>query len=314
MANQPTFHHFPIAHRGGKRMAYWQWGDPDAKHLVVCVHGLTRQGRDFDVLAEALLDKASSQGASVRVICFDIVGRGQSDWLDDPMGYVIPLYVQDMMALLTALHTSNPYTILDWVGTSMGGLIGIATLGAIGMGVVKLPVAATHLVLNDVGPTIEWTSLVRIGQYLGRHSPSVGIFETEQSGADAMWAIASSFGPHSPAQWLALSKPQMKQCPDGRFTFCYDPAIATAFKAVNQEQTVAGEAMMWQLFEHITAKTLVTRGKESDLLSIDTAKAMTQRGLKMPAPARVVEFPGVGHAPTFVARDQHDLVTQFLMN
>jgi pimeloyl-ACP methyl ester carboxylesterase len=314
MGNQPTLHYFPIAHRGGKRMAYWQWGDPAAKHLVVCVHGLTRQGRDFDVLAQAILDKASSTGEPVCVICVDIVGRGQSDWLNDPMEYVIPLYAQDMMAFLTARHISNPYTTLDWVGTSMGGLIGMATLGAIGLGVVKLPVAARHLVLNDVGPTIEWASLVRIGQYLGRHSPAVGIFETEQAGADAMWLVSSSFGPHTSEQWLALSKPQLKRCTDGKFTLCYDPSIALAFKAVNQEQTVAGEAMMWQLYEHITAKTLITRGKESDLLSPATAKAMTERGLKMPVPARLVEFVGVGHAPTFVDQDQHDLVVDFLMN
>ncbi|MDI9334273.1 MAG: alpha/beta hydrolase [Cytophagales bacterium] len=310
----PTRHHFPLEHRGAKRMAYWLWGDPAASHLVVCVHGLTRQGRDFDVLAQAILDKASSRGESVRVICVDIIGRGASDWLADPMDYAVPLYAQDMLAFLTALHTSAPYQRLDWVGTSMGGLIGMATLGAVGMGVATLPVAAARLVLNDVGPTIEWSSLVRIGSYLGKHTPDVGIFTSAQEAADAMWQISSSFGPHSPAEWLALSTHQLRPCTDGKWTLAYDPAIAIPFKAVNQEQTVAGEAAMWQLYENITAKTLVTRGLESDLLSPATAKAMTERGFKMPVPARLVEFAGVGHAPTFVASNQHDIVVDFLLD
>ena len=318
MSNEPTLHYFPLAHRGAKdqtkRMAYWSWGDPAAKHLVVCVHGLTRQGRDFDVLAEAILDKASSRGESVRVICVDIVGRGKSDWLDDPMTYAIPNYAQDMVVFLTMLHSASTYDTLDWVGTSMGGLIGMAVLGSVGLGDITLPVAPRHLVLNDVGPVIEWSSLVRIGAYLGRHVPGVGIFETEQQGADAMWLLASSFGPHTPAAWLELSSHQMKKCADGKFTLAYDPDIATLFKTASRETTSAGEAMLWQLYEHIMAKTLITRGQESDLLSADTAKAMAERGLKMPVPARVVEFAGVGHAPTFVAKDQHDLVVEFLLD
>lgn len=295
-------------------MAYWCWGNPAAKHLVVCVHGLTRQGRDFDVLSQAIVDKASTRGESVRVICVDIVGRGQSDWLDDPMSYAIPSYVQDMAVFLAALHLSSPYETLDWVGTSMGGLIGMGVLGGLGMGAVELPVAVRRLVLNDVGPVIEWPSLVRIGQYLGHHSPSVGMFESEQQGAQAMWLLSKSFGPHSAAQWLELSIHQMKKCSDGKFTLAYDPAIATLFKTASRESTAAGETMLWQLYEHITAQTLITRGQESDLLSAATAKAMIERSFKMPVPARVVEFAGVGHAPTFVAKDQHDLVVDFLMN
>jgi pimeloyl-ACP methyl ester carboxylesterase len=314
----PALHYFPLAHRAKadstKRMAYWSWGDPAAKHLIVCVHGLTRQGRDFDILAQALLDKASSRGESVRVICVDIIGRGMSDWLDDPLTYAIPNYAQDVIAFLTALHVANPYDTLDWVGTSMGGLIGMGVIGGFGMGQVELHVAVRRLVLNDVGPTIEWSSLVRIGQYLGQHKPNVGIWQTEQQGADAMWLLASSFGPHTQEAWLTLSTHQLKKCADGKFTFAYDPAIANLFKTASRESTRAGETFLWQLYEDISAETLITRGLESDLLSPATAKAMTERGKKMPKPARVVEFAGVGHAPTFVAKDQHDLVVDFLLN
>jgi pimeloyl-ACP methyl ester carboxylesterase len=278
------------------------------------VHGLTRQGRDFDVLAEAILDKASSRGESVRVICVDIIGRGKSDWLDDPMGYAVPLYAQDMSEFLVTLHTAHPYQTLDWVGTSMGGLIGMGVIGGFGMGVVELPVAVRRLVLNDVGPTIEWSSLVRLSSNLGRHVPNVGIWETPQQGADAVWQTSSSFGPHSKAAWLALSTHQMKQCADGKFTFAYDPAIATLFKTASRESTTAGEGFLWQLYEDITAETLITRGQDSDLLSTMTAAAMCERGKNMPVAARLVEFAGVGHAPTFVAKDQHDLVVDFLLN
>ncbi len=313
MDAQPVLNYFSLTQRSAKRMAYWQWGDPKAAHLVVCVHGLTRQGRDFDVLAKALLDKAQRKAESIRVIAVDIIGRGQSDWLDAPMDYSIPLYAQDMVAFLTQLHQDAPYQRLDWVGTSMGGLIGMGVLGGVGMGMIALPVAVNGLVLNDVGPTLEWSSLVRIGQYLGRHPPSTGIWDTEQQGADAIWEVSSSFGPHSQQAWLELSRHQMKKCADGKYTLAYDPAIATLFKTATAESTAAGEAALWKFYEHITAKTLVTRGEESDLLSKATAMAMTERGFKMPAPARVIEFAGVGHAPTFVAKDQYDAVCNFLL-
>jgi pimeloyl-ACP methyl ester carboxylesterase len=217
-----------------------------------------------------------------------------------------------MSEFLNALHAEHAYTTLDWVGTSMGGLIAMGVIGGFGMGVVELPVAVRRLVLNDVGPALEWSSLVRIGSYLGRHSPSVGIWETEQQGADAMWQISSSFGPHSQAEWLALSRPLMKQCADSKFTLAYDPAIAELFKMASREASAAGEGLLWQLYEDITAETLITRGLESDLLSTATAAAMIERGRKMPVPARLVEFEGVGHAPTFVAENQHSVVVDFL--
>ncbi|MFT4243142.1 MAG: alpha/beta hydrolase [Acidovorax sp.] len=280
------------------RMAYWEWnatGNPAHPHVIVCVHGLSRQGRDFDTLARALAPHA-------RVICPDVAGRGQSDWLADPALYQIPQYAADMLAMLAQLHQQAPITTLDWVGTSMGGLIGMAVAGQPGL---PLPVPVRRLVLNDVGPVIQWQALQRIGQYLGR----LARYDTVQQAADAMWAISSSFGPHTPEEWLALSRPMVKALPDGGFTLHYDPAIAVPFRAVTQEAAAEGEAALWQSYDHIAASTLLLRGAESDLLSPETAQAMAQRGPR----ARVVEFAGVGHAPTLVAPGQVAAVTEFLL-
>lgn len=282
---------------GSHRMAYWEWGDPTSGHVIVCVHGLSRQGRDFDVLAQALCARADHP---VRVVCPDVVGRGQSDWLKDPMGYQVPNYAADMLALLAKLAPTR----LDWVGTSMGGLIGMVICGQPDL---PLPVPVSRLVLNDVGPAIQWEAIQRIGQYLGKS----GRFASVDEAAQAMWAISSSFGPHTREQWLALSRPMLKAMTDaqGGYALHYDPAIAIPFGAATQESTAQGEQMLWKLYDNIKASTLLVRGAQSDLLSPQTAFAMTQRGPK----AKLVEFDGVGHAPTFIADEQVDAVASFLL-
>jgi pimeloyl-ACP methyl ester carboxylesterase len=279
---------------GSHRMAYWLWGDAQAEHTVVCVHGLTRQGRDFDVLAQALVAGADHP---VRVVCPDVAGRGMSDWLADPRAYAIPNYAADMLALLAEL---KPQT-LDWVGTSMGGLIGI------GVCAHAQAVGATvrRLVLNDVGPVLEWQSIQRIGTYLGKTMH----FDSLQQAADALWSIASSFGPHTPLQWLELSRHMLKTDPQGGLRIHYDPAMALPFQAITKEAAEQGEAALWALYDSITARTLLLRGAESDLLSVYTATQMTQRGPK----ARLLEFAGVGHAPTLVDQTQVDAVASFLL-
>jgi pimeloyl-ACP methyl ester carboxylesterase len=285
---------------GGHCMAYWQWGRPDSAHVIVCMHGLSRQGRDFDVLARAL-----SEQADVRVVCPDVVGRGESDWLKDPMDYQLRTYAGDMLALLGQLHAQAPVASLDWVGTSMGGLIGVAVCGTPGL---PLPAPVRRLVLNDVGPAIQWQAIVRIGTYLGL----AGHFGSVQEAADAMWAISQSFGPHTPEQWLALSRPMLRrvsEAADAQWRLHYDPAIAVPFKQETEESARHGEAMLWQLYDNIKAETLVIRGRQSDLLSPQTAQAMTQRGPR----ARLVEFDGVGHAPTLIAPGQLAAVTGFLL-
>ena len=275
-------------------MAYWQWGDANSDHVIICAHGLSRQGRDFDVLAQALCDAAPGK---LRVVCPDVVGRGKSDWLKDPMGYQIPQYAADMLALISQLQPKT----LDWVGTSMGGLIGMVVCGQPDL---PLPVPVRKLILNDVGPAIEWLAIQRIGQYLGK-----GVqFDSIQQAADAMWAVSTSFGPHTKEQWLALSQAMVKPNGDG-FVLHYDPAIAIPFASATEESTKQGEAMLWALYDNIKAKTLITRGAQSDLLSVATAQAMTQRGPK----AQLVEFEGVGHAPTFIAADQVKAAVEFLI-
>ena len=287
---------------GGHRMAYWQWGQPDSGHVVVCAHGLSRQGRDFDVLAQALCEQATGD---LRVICPDVAGRGESDWLKDPMAYQLPGYAADMLALLQQLQAQAAVVTLDWVGTSMGGLIGIILCGQPGL---PLPVSVRKLVLNDVGPAIEWQALERIGAYLGQS----GLFSSVQDAADAMWAVSAGFGPHTPEQWLALSQPMVRPVlgdAESTWRLHYDPALALPFKQATQEATQQGAVMLWQLYDNIHAQTLLLRGMSSDLLSAGTAQAMTQRGPH----ARLVEFAGVGHAPTLVTGEQVAAVTGFLL-
>jgi pimeloyl-ACP methyl ester carboxylesterase len=172
------------------------------------------------------------------------------------------------------------------------------------------PVPVHKLVLNDVGPAIAWQAIERIAAYLGK----AGYFDSLQQAADAMWAVSTSFGPHTPEQWLELSRHMVKPAPDaaaggdGRLTLHYDPAIAIPVRAATEISARQGEALLWQLYDNIKAPTLVMRGAESDLLSHATAQAMTQRGPR----ARLVEFDGVGHAPTLVTMDQVDTVSDFL--
>jgi pimeloyl-ACP methyl ester carboxylesterase len=275
-------------------MAYWQWGDAQARHVVVCVHGLSRQGRDFDVLAQTLVDRAPQP---LLVICPDVAGRGQSDWMRVPSGYSVPVYAADMLGLIRHLKADT----LDWVGTSMGGLIGMAVCAH----AASVGASVRKLVLNDVGPVIQWASIQRIGTYLGRAVS----FDNLQQAADALWAISSGFGPHTPAQWLALTRHMLKPLPDGRLGLHYDPAIAVPFRALTEELAVAGQAQLWDLYDSLRTDTLLLRGADSDLLSPQTAHAMTQRGPS----ARLVEFAGVGHAPTLIAQDQLEAVASFLL-
>lgn len=276
---------------GLHRMAYWEWAGPSADApVLVCVHGLSRQGRDFDALARVMSSR-------YRVVCPDVAGRGRSDWLRQPGGYQIPTYVSDMVALLARLDVEQ----VDWVGTSMGGLIGL--------GVASLrsaegrPGLVRRLVLNDVGPAIRFEALQRIGGYLGK----VLRFGSLEEGAAYLRSISEGFGPHTDAEWLALSEPLFRE-EGGEWKLRYDPAIAVPFGAVTPEIAAAGEAALWAAYDALSCPTLVIRGAESDLLSAETARAMTQRG----PGARLVELPGIGHAPTLIRDDQLAIVRDFL--
>lgn len=289
--NEPRLGHVQcLDNRGLHRMAYWEWGDAANPRVLLCVHGLSRQGRDFDVLAQDLV-------ADYRVICPDVVGRGRSDWLTEPMAYGLPTYVADMVTLVARLGVDR----VDWVGTSMGGLIGMGLAALTGSPVRRL-------VLNDVGPAIEPAAIRRIATYLG--APM--FWPTVEAAADGLWALSQGFGPHTPEQWLALTRPQLVPAErDGvaGFKSHYDPAIAAPVRAMTPEMATAGTQALWQAYDRITCPTLLLRGEASDLLSAATADAMSRRGPR----ARVQGFAGVGHAPTLVQPDQRAAVRQFLL-
>ncbi|MFM7025350.1 MAG: alpha/beta fold hydrolase [Limnohabitans sp.] len=284
---------------GQHRMAWWSWGDASARHVVVCVHGLTRQGRDFDRLAQALVARS---GGQIQVVCPDVAGRGHSDWLPLPGLYQVPQYAADMLALLAELQRRADIRTLDWVGTSMGGLIGMVLAGQPGL---PLPVPIRRLVLNDVGPSITWSSVVYMQQYVGRY----GRFASLADAAIELRRLSVGFGPVPEDIWLELSSHMLRQLPDGTLTLHYDPAIGEPIRALTQEAALAAEETLWGLYDQIRSDLLLIRGGESDLLTEAAAQAMTQRGPR----ARLVQWPGVGHAPTLTDPGHIGVLTDFLL-
>jgi pimeloyl-ACP methyl ester carboxylesterase len=271
---------------GFHRMAYAEWGAPDNPRVLVCVHGLTRVGRDFDRLARAL-------AADFRVVCPDVVGRGRSDWLRDPNFYIVPQYVSDMAMLIARLDVED----VDWLGTSMGGLIGIALAGQ-----AEAPVR--RMVINDVGPRLDAAAIARIGAYLGAPVS----FATVDEAVDYVSVLAAPFGVKKREDWRELVEPGLRR--DGeRWVLHYDPHIAVPFKSVTPEGAAAAEAAMWALYDRIRCPTLIVRGETSDLLTRETLAEMKGRG---PRPA-TAEVPGVGHAPTFMFDHEIALVRDFLL-
>jgi len=273
-----------IGPSGLHRMAYTEWGARDNPRVLICVHGLTRNGRDFDALAEAM-------SGHYRVICPDVVGRGQSGRLRDPAGYGIPQYVADMVTLIARLNVDS----VHWVGTSMGGLIGMALAAQEGTPLRKL-------VLNDVGPLITLASLQRIATYVGS-DPQWASFDEALA---YVKLISAPFGQLSEAQWHHLTETSIVQRADGRWAFRYDPRIAEPFKAAFVDQDID----LWPIYASITCPTLVVRGAESDLLTRDTWQQMGVCGPQ----AQLAEIPGVGHAPMFQSDDQIAVVRNFLLS
>jgi pimeloyl-ACP methyl ester carboxylesterase len=269
---------------GLHRIAYLEWGRADNPEVLVCVHGLTRCARDFDNLARALADR-------YRVICPDVAGRGDSDRLADPMLYAIPQYLADMVTLIARLDVER----VHWVGTSMGGLIGMALAAQKGTPVAKL-------VVNDAGPVIAKVALQRIGTYLGI-APSLPTFD---DAVKFVRTVSAPFGPHTDEEWHFLTEVVVRKNPDGSYRFHYDPRIAEPYRKDMPDKDLE----LWPVWDAIKCPTLVIRGAQSDLLSKATAEEMTQRGPK----AKLVELPGIGHAPTLLHADQISLVREFLLS
>lgn len=272
---------------GLHNMAYKEWGDPKNPEVLLCVHGVTRVSDDFDALATAMADR-------YRVICPDVVGRGRSSWLTNPQFYQLPQYVSDMVTLIARLDVKQ----VDWFGTSMGGLIG--------MGVAALkdnPIR--KMMLNDIGPTINFAALMRIAEYMGKEVR----FPTFEAGVDYIRTIAAPFGPHSDEQWRKLAGDVLRQQKDGQWSRHYDPAIAQAFTTFTEENAAQSEAALWAIYDAIQCPVLLVRGSESDLLSRETADLMTQRGPR----AALTELAGIGHAPTFMQPEQIALARDFFI-
>ena len=265
---------------GFHRIHYTEWGDAGNPRVLICAHGLTRCGRDFDTLAKSLEDH-------YRVICPDVAGRGESDWLTNKSDYNYAQYMSDMAALLARANVET----VHWVGTSMGGIIGMLLASH-----AKTPI--TRLVMNDVGSFIPKASLERISMYLGA-SPRFADFDSIVMAVRAV----SPFGEMSDQTWRALTVPLVKQLADGSWQFRYDPGIGDAFK-VGAIQDVDLSA----LWNEVTCPVLITRGVDSDLLLKTTFDSMCRK-----SGVRGVEFTEVGHAPMFQEASQIEAVRAFLI-
>jgi pimeloyl-ACP methyl ester carboxylesterase len=268
-------------------MAYKEWGDPRNPNVLVCVHGVTRVSDDFDQLALALCDH-------YRIVCPDVVGRGRSSWLRDPKHYQLPQYINDMVTLMARLDGER----VDWFGTSMGGLIG--------MGLASLQDSPIRkLLLNDIGPTLNFAAISRISEYIGQETRFAGFEEAE----NYIRAISAGFGPHTGEEWRKLAADVLKQDQQGHWTRHYDLRLAVPFRAETPESTRRAETMLWAAYDAIHCPTLVVRGAESDLLTREVAEEMTRRGPK----PRLVELEGVGHAPTFMHANQIAIAKAFFL-
>jgi pimeloyl-ACP methyl ester carboxylesterase len=271
-----------LGRHGFHRLAYYEWAGPPGTPTVLCLHGLTRNGHDFDVLAESL-------SAEFRVIAPDFPGRGQSDWLADPRDYVTETYAADVAALIARLDVDQ----VDIVGTSMGGIIGMALAAQRNNPIRKL-------VINDVGPLIAKAGLKRIRRYVGRDPSFKDIAELE---AMLRWIFAG-FGKLPDSTWRRIAEQSFRRKPDGRLGFNYDPKIAVPFK----QGWFVRDVLLWNLYDAITCPTLVLRGADSDILRRADAEAMTRRGPR----AALVEFAEIGHAPSLTTPDQIACVRDFL--
>ena len=265
------------------QLAFEEWGDP-GEPPVVCVHGLTRNGRDFDALAEAL-------AGSWRVICPDLPGRGASEWLDDPMLYQAQHYVTALAHLLAWIGRD-----VAWVGTSLGGICGMVIAATDGAPI-------NRLVLNDVGPFIPAAALRRIRDYMvaSCDSPLMTRFADLEAVERHLRIVHAPFGPLSDAQWAGLARNSARALPDGRFTMHYDPRIAEPLRGHDPV-----DVDMWRLWERVRVPRLVIRGEVSDILLPETFSRMRASG------AAGVEVTATGHAPALLDPPQIEAIRSFL--
>jgi len=269
-------------------IAYTDWGDVGNTHVVICVHGLTRNCRDFDYLASEL-------SSHYRVICPDVVGRGRSDWLEDEKDYdYYPLYLSDAVMLINHIRSQYSSSItMDWVGISMGGLIGMMTA-------IKPENDIRRLVMSDIGPLIPMAALKRMSEYVGKPVCFSDLDEFELY----IRKISASFGPLTDEQWRHLTVHSARLLSSGKYTFYYDPKISVSFK----EHILLDDINLWKYWGTLETPTLVIRGSESDVLLAETAAEMHQSGPR----ATLIELPDIGHAPILLDEEQISIVKDFL--
>ncbi|MBC9175529.1 alpha/beta fold hydrolase [Pseudoroseomonas ludipueritiae] len=263
---------------GPVELRWAEWGPADGAP-VVCVHGLTRTGRDFDILARELAEDGR------RVICPDIPGRGLSSWLPDGNLYAVPTYLAVLRPLLQELGS------YDWVGTSMGGLIGLGVASVPGNGLRRM-------VLNDVGAAIPAAALAGIGAYLGSEPEFADVSAVEAH----LRAIHAGFGALSPAEWRHLAETSARATPNGRLVLHYDPAIATPMRGAP-----LADVALWPLWDRLNLPVLLLRGAESLLLTAETAERMAAR-----PGVTLLTVPGCGHAPALMDPAQTGAIRGFL--
>lgn len=270
-----------LTSRGFHRIRYWEWGDPANTRVLVCVHGLTRNGRDFDVLAAALADR-------YRVLCPDVAGRGDSDWLEAG-DYAYPQYCADM----TNLIARSGATTVDWVGTSMGGLVGMILAAQ-----AQTPIR--RMVLNDVGPLIPKTALDSIAETVADNPEFLSI----EAAADYIARVNAGFGRLTRDQWLNLARTTVRRRDDGKFVWKRDPAIGRSFVAQPRN-----DVALWPVWDMVRCPVLLLRGADSELLPAAVAEEMTRRGPR----AALVTVAGAGHAPALLSDDQLHPIRAFLL-
>lgn len=260
--------------RGVHRMAYRVWGNPDNPRVLICVHGLARNGHDFDELARSLSD-------TYRVVCPDIVGRGESDWLPEGAPYEIGQYIQDMMVLIGRLKVEK----VSWLGTSMGGIIGQALAALPGSPI-------NRLILNDIGARVPKESLKRISLYMGERRFS-SLDDVETYLRDTYPALAGI----SDKQWQELARHAVRVLPSGQLALHYDPAIAEATrKAAAMDQDID----LWPFWYSITCPRALIWGEQSDVLDMPTVTQMQAHTPDL----EILALPEIGHAPSLMEDDQ----------
>jgi len=267
---------------GFHRMAWVEWGPEHGERVLLCVHGVGRNGRDFDVLAAHLAEEGW------RVVCPDVVGRGQSGRLADPKGYALPQYMADMTVLLAAIGAKE----VDWLGTSMGGLIGLVMAA-------QTDTPIRRLILNDIGPFVPKEALARIAGYIGKPESFASWTEAEAY----FRQVYAPWGRLSDLEWAHLVRHSFKELEGGRVTHHFDPAMAEGMRAAEPK-----DVDLWRLWDRLRLPTLVLRGETSDILPAATAAEMTQRG---PKPI-LLTFPECGHAPSLMHDDQINAVRGWL--